>query len=155
MPNATVSADFSDPVELKSLEGAFITVRPLPYGKKLERRERASKMFMEWNERQGRQVSQEEMQRISIEFLNRWSFAYDLKHCIGDHNLEDGAGKKLDLDNPATLDILDPKVGNEIEVILGRINGDEEEDDLNDFFSQPSTASEEVTHHITPQTDKD
>lgn len=155
MPNATISTEYSDPIPLKSLDDAWITVRPLPYGKKMERRDKASKMYMEWSASEGKQVSADELSRVSIEFLNKWSAIFDMTYCIGDHNLEDSSGKKLDLSSPMALDILHPRVGTEIETILAKLNGDEDEGELSDFFSQQSTVSEESSHLTTPPATQD
>lgn len=123
MPNVTVSSDSGERVELKSAPGAFVRLRPLPFGKKLERRDKATRMSME----------QETGGRFYIEALNRWSRQFDFEYCIVEHNLEDANGNLLDFSNPMTLDILLPKVGDEIESLIDKLNEEDDEESLEDF----------------------
>lgn len=153
MPQATVSTDFGEPIPLESLDGANVQLRPLPYGMKLERRDRATKMYMEMEEKKGKRGRQTEatVDKFSIETLNKLAVAYDFKYCIGEHNLEDANGNKLDFSNPMTLDVLDPRVGTELEQLVNRLNGEDEDEELEDFFKRhTSSSAEEVLTESTP-----
>jgi len=153
MPRATISTDFGERIPLETLEGGFVRLRPLPYGMKLERRDKASKMYMEWSNRDSRSskqnVKMEDVDKLSIDFLNKWAAAYDFAYCIGEHNLEDDNGHPLDFSNPLTIDALDPRVGSELERLIGKING--EDDDLEGFTGSRSSSSEETTLHTGTQ----
>lgn len=129
MPVATVTTDYVR-YDLKSLDEAFVCIRPLPYGKKLEVQERAMRMTMT-----GLDGNEEDFQ-MGAEFANKATRAIEFTFCIGDHNLEDVNGRKLDLSAVRTLDILDPRVGEEIGNLLDKVNGEEVDADL--FMKQPS-----------------
>lgn len=141
MPNATIDPSHFEREDLKTLEGAFVMVRPLPYGLKLKRRDKATKMYMEAPTNVGRNKNEteEEAQRFELETLNEWSTLYDFKYCIGEHNLEDVNGAQLDLGSPMTLQILDPRIGTELETILARLNQDETEEDAELFIKRHTT----------------
>lgn len=143
MPNATIDPSHFEREDLKTLEGAFIMVRPLPFGLKLKRRDKATKMYMEAPGNQGRKRGEVESEanRFELETMNEWAMLHDLAYCIGEHNLEDVNGAKLDLGSPMTLQILDPRVGSEIEAILGKLNEDETEESLEDFTKRHTSAT--------------
>jgi hypothetical protein len=144
MPDATVKTD-AERRELKSLPGGYVDLKPLPYGGVLTRRESAMKMSMEQQDRRSRKAGGDEASKIDVELLQRWARAYEFKHCIVDHNLEDRGGKKLDFGNAMTLDVLDPRIGTEIERMLDEINGEETEEDLEAFFRSATTSTETTT----------
>jgi hypothetical protein len=148
MPDATVSTD-TERKDLESLPGGYVEVKPLPYGGVLTRRESAMKMSMEQTggnraaRRRRAQDGKDDSGKIDVELLQRWARAYEFKHCIVDHNLETRDGQKLDFGNPMTLDVLNPKVGVEIERILDEINGEDTEEELENFIKSATTSSEE------------
>ena len=147
MPDVTVSTEYSEPQELKSAPpDGYICVRPMPFGKMLKRRDAASKMSMEAatsTKGKGKR-NDEETQKISIETLQYHARLQEFDYCIGDHNLTDKSGRKLDFSNPLALDSLNPRVGAEIEAILDKLNG--EDDDLEDFTQHASNSSEDKRH---------
>jgi hypothetical protein len=152
MPNATINFNEYEKYDLKTLDGAFVMLRPLPYGMKLQRRDKAMKMSMEQKvEKRGRrrQVVDEDVQKINLETLSEWSTLFDFKHCIGEHNLEDAAGNPLDLGSPMTMQILSPKVGSEIETLIGNLNDDEDEESLEDFISRSTNSSQPTSDNLT------
>jgi hypothetical protein len=134
MPNATVSQEVVRK-QLHSLEGAWIEVKQLPFGKMLERRDKASRFMQELDPR-----ARNANMKVQIDIMNEWSRRFDFKECIVDHNLEDANGGKLDFGNPMTFDILDPKVGSEIERIIDELN-QEDEQDLEDFPKSLTSSS--------------
>src|SRR4051812_1158207 len=126
MPKATVDMTPQN-FELKSLEGAYIQAKPLSYGQKKERDDASSRMYSEFRENQ----KKNETNKMFLDSMSRQSTLFAFQHCLVDHNLEDDNGQKLNFNNDATLDILDPKVGSEIEKILEGLNGDDV--DMTDF----------------------
>jgi hypothetical protein len=95
---------------------------------------------------QGKRGKKETTQKFDLKTLNEWAVQFDFQYCIGDHNLLDAAGNKLDFNNPMTFKLLDPKVGSEIEKILNGLNEDEDEESLEDFINRSTSSSpEEVT----------
>jgi len=141
MPRATVNTEATR-FDLKSLPGGFVDLRPLPFGQMLERREKASKMSMEQNTRKNQK------QIVNFDMMQKWTRDFEFKHCIIDHNLEDDQGNKLNFSLAGTLDILDPKVGAEIERYIDELNQEEDDEDLENFPQQsmePSRAEPILT----------
>lgn len=149
MPNATVDPSHYERRELTSLpgtdteEGGYVMVRPLPYGMKLQRRDKATRMYMEASPGTGKKAAQDATQKFELETMNEWATLFDMKYCIGEHNLTDVKGVPLDLGSPMTLQILDPKVGSEIERILTDLNEEEDEQSLEDFMKQHTLSTVE------------
>lgn len=140
MPVALVDIEAFDHKDLKSVEGGWINVRPLPHGLVLRRRDKQSKMFVESNMgTQGHRKAQSDVNRLEIETMNEWATAYDYKYCIVDHNLTDKEGNKIDLSSQLVLQQLDPKIGAEIDTILSELNDFTEDED---FTEAPSTSSQ-------------
>jgi len=124
MPIGTVN---TDPVryELKSLEGAWIDLKPMSHGMTLARREISTKQAM--RNIGGKQDDAE----MAIELAQRAATQYEYRNCIVDHNIEeeikgkageDSVIKKLDFKKPETLDKLDPRVGDEIDQLIEDLN---------------------------------
>jgi hypothetical protein len=122
MPIATANID-GEKFELKSLPGAWVMLRRLTYGQKIERQQSSSKLLL--NMEKGQKSMKGEMAMLQMA-----STLYDFRNCVVDHNLEKAAGGstvKLDLSNQADVSILDPRVGEEIAVLLDKLNNFEEE----------------------------
>jgi hypothetical protein len=137
MPRATVSSEAIQ-IDLKSCEGGFVLIKQLPYHEMLVRRDRAARYSLD---------QQREGNRVDIEMLQAMAREYEFAHCIADHNLEDEHGKKLNFQNPMTLKILDPRVGEEIEEAIDKLHNREE--DLELFSSPASTLSATPTEVTT------
>ena len=133
MPKAIVSQD-TVRKELKTCPGGYVELRQLPFGQMLTRRDKASRMIQEIHP--GMKAT--DVQRVQMQVMHQWSNQYDFKHCIVDHNLEDDQGNKLDFGNPMTLDVLDPKIGAEIENYIVEMN---QEDFKEEDFTQRSDGS--------------
>jgi hypothetical protein len=126
-------------------------LRPLPYGMKLTRRDKASKMKMQTEQGRGRKATSE----IELETLNEWAIAHDFAYCVGEHNLTDKNGTILDFTNPMTLKTLNPKVGSEIEKYLDKLNEDEDDETLEDFIKRQdgsSSAEENSSSMVSHET---
>jgi|SRR5580765_337043 len=133
MPDVTVDTGSYQRYDLKSAPpDGFVMLRPLPYGMKLTRRDKASKMKMQTEQGRGRKTTSE----IELETLNEWAVAHDFAYCIGEHNLTDKNDALLDFTNPMTLKTLNPKVGSEIEKYIDELNEDEDEESLEDFLKR-------------------
>jgi hypothetical protein len=148
MPIVTVDPNNYVRKELKSApadptvtgdEPGYVMVRPLPYGMKLSRRDMATKMSMEVADR--KKQKGENTQKLDLESMNAASVQFDFAYCIGDHNLMDAAGNKLDFTNAMSIKLLDPKVGSEIESILSDLNEDTDEESLEDFIKRSTSSS--------------
>jgi hypothetical protein len=131
MPRATVTTE-AQRIELKSCPGGYVEIKQLPYHEMLVRRDRGGKLFFD----------QQQEGRVEISTLQAWARAYEFAHCITEHNLEDEHGNKLDFSNDATLSILDPRIGQEIEDAIDKLHNLEE--NVADFPSPSSSSSEDV-----------
>lgn len=130
-PLKTAPADPNDPND----EDGWVQLRALPYGKKLTRRDKSTKMKMQ------AQTGKNESQDIELESLNEWAVAYDFAYCIVDHNLTDQNRVKIDFAKPFSLSLLSPKVGTEIEKLINSLNEDEGEQTLEDFLGLSNSSS--------------
>ena len=155
MPIATVDPAVTVRVDLQSCEGGYVELRPLPYGKKLERRDKQAKMFMRARSTpagKGR-MSQPSNEDAVMEFetANEWAVQFDFAYCVVDHNLTDTNEKKLDFASPMTFKMLDPRIGTEIEYAIADLNELEDEETSEDFLKRLSESSE--TQKETSPTD--
>jgi hypothetical protein len=129
-PLTSAPADPNDPND----EDGYIMARPLPYGMKLKRRDRSSKMTMRGDKKDA---------SLELGSFIEGNVKFDFGYCIGEHNLKDKNGNLVDFTQPTAFALLDPRVGDEIESILNKINGDEDEEDASDFQRQSSSSSQE------------
>jgi hypothetical protein len=158
MPVGTIDPNKYERFELKTLkadpnvvgdEDGYVMLRPLPFGLKLERRDKATKMSMEAATGKGRKG--EDTQKFELETLSKWSRAYDFKHCVGEHNITDVNGVLLDFGNPMTLQLLAPKVGSELEALIDALNEDESEESLEDFIERSTSQSQNTATESTTE----
>jgi hypothetical protein len=126
MPRATASVFEPEKHDLKSLPGGYVLLRRLTYGQKLERRAMSS---MASAETQGRG---KQNMKLTMAMVNQQATLYDFTHCIVDHNLEDDQGNKMNLTDSNVIKLLDPRVGDEIEQLLDKLNNFEEDEELGD-----------------------
>ena len=143
MPKVTINPGEYEKFDLKSAPpDGFVMLRPLPYGMKLSRRSKATKMMMRSQAPQKGQKPQDVDQVFELESMDEWAIAYDFAYCIGEHNLEDASGNVLDFTNAMTLKLLDPKVGSEIERLVDELNNEEGEESFEDFLARSTLSSE-------------
>lgn len=149
MPVATVDPATTVRVELESCEGGYVELRPLPYGKKLERRDKQAKMFMRARSTptgKGRMAqSSNDDAVMEFETANEWAIQFDFAYCVVDHNLTDTNEKKLDFSSPMTFKSLNPRIGTEIEYAIADLNELEDEEDAEDFQKRLLESSENKT----------
>lgn len=134
MPRATVSTDTTHK-DLTTCPGGYVELRQLPFGQMLTRRDKASRMIQEIDPK----AKESDIARVQVDILNEWGRRYDFKHCIADHNLEDENGIKLDFSNALAIDILDPRIGQEIERYIDELN---QADFDKEGFTSPSDSQE-------------
>lgn len=171
MPIVTIDPNEYTRFELKSApadsnregdEQGFIMVRPLPYGMKLGRDEKAMKLVSRTVKeevksgrmRKGAGSALAESLETELRTANEWASEFDFGYCIGDHNLLDNAGNKVDFTKKMSIKMLDPRVGSEIGAILFKINNEEDDETLEDFLGLPTTSSEngtELSHEDIPE----
>lgn len=122
MPRATMLTE-GVRHELKTCPDGFVLLKQMSYSEMLARRDIVTRLSMQ----QGKGND-----KINVELANLEANKFSFKHCIVDHNLEDEFGMKLDFSNGMTLQILDPRVGSEIERLIDEMNqeGDDEDQEL-------------------------
>lgn len=114
MPSAVTSPNDVERYELKTCEGAFVELRRMTYGEFLHRQELAMGMSMSGK-------SKDDLQ-MAMNIASRKTTEYEFAHCIVEHNLEDENGTPLDFQKGATLDRLNPRIGNEINLYIDQMN---------------------------------
>ncbi len=141
MPRATMLTD-GIRKELKTCPEGYVVLRQLSYSEMLARRDMVTRMSMQ----QGKGND-----KINVELANLEANRYSFKHCIVDHNLEDDLGNKLDFSNVMTFQVLDPKVGVEIERYIDELNQEAEDEEQEDFTPPVTSSSEDSpTEQFTP-----
>jgi hypothetical protein len=163
MPVATIDPNASEQFELKTAPAdpndpndanGFVILRPLPYGMKLTRRDKATRMMMRQQPSQKGHKAGSAENTIELESYNEWAVAYDFANCIVDHNLTDQNKVKINFASPLSIKLLNPKIGSEIEKLINDLNEDEDEVMLNDFPPQLNSSSTDAeTESLTDSTD--
>jgi len=123
MPRATISTDTTRK-DLKSCPGGYVELRQLSWAEMMKRRDVASRMYADVSTKQG-QATQDSIRQY-MEVVNVAIMEFEFKNCIVDHNLEDDDGNKLDFSNPMALQILNPKIGSEIDRYIEEMNQEDE-----------------------------
>lgn len=114
MPKATVAANSQQRFDLSSCPDGFVVLRRMSFGEFLKRRELAAQMSTTGSTSKNLQTLIEVMQRKTAEF--------EFSHCVVEHNLEGDDGSLLDFKKPQTLDVLDPRIGQEIGKLIDEMN---------------------------------
>lgn len=123
MPNATVNLEETENHDLKTCEGGYVVLKRMTYGQVVARR---AMMKLSVESSGKNKDFRGEMAMASKEITQ-----FEFKNCIVDHNLEAADGRKLNLGSPVDFDSLDPRVGQEIEGLIGDMNNFEDEDQEN------------------------
>jgi hypothetical protein len=121
MPRAVNIAE-NQKFELKSLPEAYVVIRRMSQGEKMQRAGRMSGLKVSGS-RKSRDFQGE------LELANQRVTEFEFATCIIDHNLEDEDGRVLDFSQASDLAKLDGKVGEEIGVYINRVNQFEGDDD--------------------------
>jgi hypothetical protein len=134
MPKAV--ADVAETVrrELTTLPEGFVVLRRLTYGQVLQRQSLLTMRMITDQDSKRKKETKGEFNLANVEVT-----AFEFSNCIVDHNLEDASGRKLNLGNPTDFQRLDPRVGQEIDSLISRLNRFEEseEDELGN--SEPAS----------------
>jgi hypothetical protein len=124
MPRATVNLEDTETHNLKTAPpDGKVVLRRMSYGQIVQRRAML-KMSFSGDAKKGKDAVAGEI-AMADEKITQFEF----KTCIVDHNLEDDQGKKLNLASPVDFNRLDPRVGQEIEKLIGDMNNFNEEDE--------------------------
>jgi hypothetical protein len=121
MPMATVDVESTQKFDLKSCPEGFVVLRRMSYGQILQRR-----MFTKLEV--GSSGKGNDF-RGELAMANAKITEFEFQKCIVDHNLEDASGRKLDLTKASDFNMLDPKIGQEIEELIRGLNNFEEEEE--------------------------
>jgi hypothetical protein len=151
MPVVSVNPTEYQRVELKTAPpDGYVMLRPLPYGMKLSRRSKATKMMMRSQPATSRKQAQQQESVFELESMDEWAVAHDFAYCIGEHNLESAPGKLIDFSTNAimALKLLDPRVGSEIEQAIDSLNNDEDEESFADFLKRQGMSSSDETPQL-------
>jgi len=161
MPKATVSTEH-ERFDLRTCPGGFVVLRQLSYSEMMHRRDIAGRLYYEQKaparnraERRARQKDgADETRRAELEVLNVKLMEWEFAKCIVSHNLEDDNGNPLDFTNTMSYDVLDPKIGAEINEYIDDMNQEDEESvvpleksptsSLPDGTTKPSPIMDEV-----------
>ncbi len=123
MPKATISTE-TVRKQLKTCPGGYVDLRQLSYAEMMKRRDIASRMYADVSTSQGRAT--QETIRQYMEVVNVAIMEFEFANCVVEHNLEDDDGNKLDFSNPMALQILNPKIGAEIDRYIEELNQEDE-----------------------------
>jgi len=122
MPRATNNIEDLEHFDLKSCPGGFVDLRRMTYGQYLRRQGMAMDMQMKGGD--GRSKANV----IDIDLGQEKVTHFEFSVCIAGHNLEDDNGNQLDFKNAGHVQILDPRVGQEIGDLINKMNSFEEDE---------------------------
>lgn len=131
-------------------EQGYVMLRPLPFGMKLSRRSKATKMMMRSQPATSRKQAAQQESVFELESMDEWAVAHDFAYCIGEHNLYSSPNQLIDFSKPMSLKLLDPKVGSEIEQLIDSLNNDEDEEAFEDFLKRQGMSSTDETDKLSP-----
>jgi hypothetical protein len=157
MPRATVTHDTTR-INLKSAPpDGYVDLRTLSFHEMTTRQDIATRMYQEQSTGKGKKknAKDEETIRGYFEIMNVAVTEYEFRNCIVAHNLEDENGELIDFTRPMQAWRLDPKVGQEIDSAIEKMNqfDEEGEDDLAPLSIAPSSfSSDEASLQPTSST---
>ncbi len=122
MPMATVDVESTQRFDLKTCPEGFVVLRRMSYGQILQRR-----MFTKL-EIGGDSKNRGDF-RGELAMANAKITEFEYAKCVVDHNLEDASGRKLDLTKVSDFNMLDPRIGQEIESYITEMNNFEAEEE--------------------------
>jgi len=116
MPKAYASSKDTTKHDLKTCEGGYVELRKLTFGESIHRRQLTSSMRMSAGADSNGFVGE-------MDLTNRSAIEYEFSKCIVSHNLEkDDNGRLFDFSREADIERLDPKVGEEIQDLIRKMN---------------------------------
>lgn len=114
MPQAVVSTEALH-YELESCPGGFVDIRRMSYGKYLVRQEMALRLKV-----QSQQTTNQFEGEMAM--ANKAVTVFEFKECVVDHNLTDLQDQPLNFASPVTIEILDPRIGDEIGSLINKLH---------------------------------
>lgn len=120
MPRATVDVAETQRHELKTCPDGYVVLRAMTYGEYLKRRDMLSNMRLKGQGKDSEAIMDMATEKVAI---------YEFSKCIVEHNLEDDKGDLLNFRNPNTFNQLNPRIGEEISTLIGKMNNYDEGDE--------------------------
>lgn len=117
MPKAQVVLDAVH-VDLKTCPGGYVKLRRLTYGESLKRK---SMMTVAIEKSSGKDA------QAMVHMANREISYFEFGTCILDHNLEKEDGSLFNFKNSVEIDLLDPRIAEEIELEMNKLNNFEDD----------------------------
>lgn len=114
MPVAVANTNEVERIDLKSCPGGFVSLRRMTFGQSVRRRAMMKLSLLSDAQDTGLAG---EMAMASLEITH-----FEYTNCIVEHNLEKTEGVLLDFRSPVDVDSLDPRIGQEIELNINRMN---------------------------------
>lgn len=114
MPVGTVTRN-TERFDLKTLPGAYVVVRRMSYGEKLERQDAILSMR-----------TSKENEGLEVSMLNKNAALRDFSKLIIEHNITDDNERLLNFKDAKDIFALDPRIGDEIGQLIDSINSFEE-----------------------------
>lgn len=114
LPVGTVTKN-TERFDLKTLEGAYVIIRRMSYGEKLERQDAMLSMR-----------TSKEMEGLEVSMLNKNAALRDFGKLVVDHNITDENDRSLNFKDAKDVFALDPRIGDEIGQLIDSINSFEE-----------------------------
>lgn len=152
MPKATVDPG-AERFDLKTCPGGFVSLRMLSFHEVETRKDIAGRMYREAsaNEAKGKHT-QEELLRAYFETMNVAVTEFEFRNCIVEHNLyvDEAETQLIDFTKPMRTWKLNPKIGQEISDIIGKLTDIDEEEDISPLVTVPSSFSSDEENE--PQT---
>jgi hypothetical protein len=145
MPRASVDPTIHHK-ELRTVPGGYVDLRVLSFHEMEMRKDIAGRMYREVSENDD-ETTEEEAMRAYFEAMNVAVTTFEFRNMIVDHNLylDDAETQKIDFRKPMHQWKLDPKVGEEISILIDGLTKIAEAD-LVPLHAALSSSSQEETN---------
>lgn len=117
MPVGTV-ARTNERFDLKTLAGAYVVIRRMTFGEKLERQDDMMKMNASLDDK-----------TVQMSLLNKKAALKDFGSLVVEHNITDENERVLNFRDAKDVLALDPRLGDEISMLIDSINAYEDTDE--------------------------
>lgn len=105
--------------DLKTCEGGWVKLRRFSYGESLERKSKISLSFA---------AGKGSDNRASMDMASKEVAFFEFSRCVVEHNLEKEDGTLFNFKNKVDLLLLDPRIGEEIESYINKLNNFEDDE---------------------------
>lgn len=145
MPRASVDPTIHHK-ELRTVSGGYVDLRVLSFHEMEMRKDIAGRMYREVSEGDD-ELTEEETMRAYFEAMNVAVTTFEFRNMIVDHNLflDDAETQKIDFRKPMHQWKLDPKVGEEISMLIDGLTKIAEADLVPLRAALSSSSPEETT----------